>query len=233
MKDSADRSPTLRSTAKGAFRSLVASLRTLMSRPGSFPGSKEYWKERYRAGGNSGPGSYNKLAEFKAKVLNDFVGENQISKVIEYGCGDGNQLRLSQYPSYIGFDVSPEAISLCRRAFSADATKSFKPMDAYASERSDLILSLDVIFHLVEDSAFNTYMERLFDSSTRFVVIYSSNTDKWAGPQAAHVRHRMFSRWIEENRPEWKLTKRIPNRYPYTGDDMDGSFCDFHIYKKA
>ncbi len=36
-------------------------------------------------GKNSGAGSYNELAEFKANVLNDFVRENDIQTVIEYG----------------------------------------------------------------------------------------------------------------------------------------------------
>ena len=39
----------------------------------TFPGSEEYWKKRYNSGGHSGDGSYNKLAEFKAKILNNFV----------------------------------------------------------------------------------------------------------------------------------------------------------------
>ena len=35
-----------------------------------FPGSTDYWVERYQKGGNSGPGSYSELAKFKARVLN-------------------------------------------------------------------------------------------------------------------------------------------------------------------
>src|SRR5437899_4317923 len=58
---------------------------------------------------NSGLGSYDKLAEFKAEVLNGFVKENTIKSVIEYGCGDGNQLKFAEYPSYLGFDVSVKA----------------------------------------------------------------------------------------------------------------------------
>lgn len=53
-------------------------------------------------------------------------------------------------------------------------------MDAYANETADLTLSLDVIYHLIEDNVFFTYMDRLFDSSTKFVIIYSLNTDRQA-----------------------------------------------------
>jgi hypothetical protein len=44
--------------------------------PKPFQGSESYWKTRYEAGGNSGDGSYNHLAEFKAEILNAFVSEN-------------------------------------------------------------------------------------------------------------------------------------------------------------
>jgi len=129
--------------------------------------------------------------------------------------------------------VSPEAISQCENIFSNDETKTFKLMDGYANETAELTLSLDVIYHLIEDNVFFTYMKRLFDSSTKFVIVYSSNTDKRARLQAAHVRERMFSKWIEQHKSEWKLIQHIPNRYPYTGDEQKGSFADFYIYEKA
>ena len=135
-----------------------------------FQGSKKYWIQRYESGKSSGAGSYNKLAEFKAELLNGFVREHKISSVIEYGCGDGNQLTSAGYPAYIGFDVSPKAITLCRNAFHADSSKSFHLVDEYDGETAPLTISLDVIFHLVEDEIFEDYMRRLFDSSRRFVV---------------------------------------------------------------
>ncbi|MGD9858413.1 MAG: hypothetical protein AB7U20_26025 [Planctomycetaceae bacterium] len=60
-----------------------------------FTGSSDYWVRRYRKGRNSGGGSYGRLAEFKAQVLNDLVREHRIQTVIEFGCGDGNQLALA------------------------------------------------------------------------------------------------------------------------------------------
>ncbi len=65
-----------------------------------FPGSDKYWEQRYAVGGNSGVGSYGKFANFKAEVINKFVREHKIKSVIEFGCGDGNQLKLANYPSY-------------------------------------------------------------------------------------------------------------------------------------
>lgn len=58
----------------------------------SFKGSNNYWERRYQSGKNSGAGSYSKLADFKANIINSFVLEHNITHVIEFGCGDGNQL---------------------------------------------------------------------------------------------------------------------------------------------
>jgi len=198
----------------------------------SFSGSEDYWIQRYKSGGNSGGGSYDKFAQFKAEILNDFVRKKQINTVIEFGCGDGNQLTLSEYPSYIGFDVSQEAILRCKALFQNDDSKSFKVMRGYENEKAELTLSLDVIYHLIEDEIFFSYMNLLFNSSTRFVIIYSSNTEKQAKLQASHIRHREFTKWIEQNRAKWELLHYIPNRYPYNKSKF-GSPADFYIYKRV
>jgi SAM-dependent methyltransferase len=198
--------------------------------PKRFHGSGSYWEERYAKGGSSGVGSYGKFAEFKAEVINAFVAERNVRSVIELGCGDGNQLALANYPEYLGFDVSEVAIDLCRRRFASDPSRRFAAMSRYAGEQADLALSLDVIYHLVEDDVFEQYMRMLFAAARRYVIVYSSDTEDDAEHGAAHVRHRQFSRWIGQNLPEWRLLERIPNRYPYRGDYREGSFSDFFIY---
>ena len=203
------------------------------SKKSVFTNSADYWDERYQLGGNSGCGSYSKLAEFKALVLNTFVQENHILEVIEYGCGDGSQLLLANYPQYIGFDVSEKAISICENLFREDKTKKFFISPEKPTEKAQLTISLDVIFHLVEDDVFTKYMCHLFDSSEMFVVVYSSNTDQSISLKAVHVKHRKFSDWVSLNRPDWNLIRHVPNLFPYTGDDSEGSFADFFIYKRG
>jgi len=147
MKEYIRKLPVIGPLTKSIYHNLTSRLKP-------FRGSKQYWIERYKSGGNSGAGSYGKLAEFKAEVLNDFVRGNAIETIIEYGCGDGNQLKLSSYPFYIGFDVSLAAISRCQDIFCEDKTKTFKLMDEYRGETAQLTLSLDVIYHLIEDDVF-------------------------------------------------------------------------------
>ena len=201
--------------------------------PKPFAGSKSYWIERYDSGGNSGDGSYDKLAEFKAEIINDFVLKNSITSIIEYGCGDGNQLKLAEYPSYMGFDVSPKAVALCKEAFKNDFTKAFKLMDDYYNETAELTLSLDVIYHLIEDDVYNEYMNTLFDSAKQFVIIYSSNSEEIPGGQAEHIKSRNFTKWIGSRKPEWRLVKHLPNRYPFSGNTKTGSISDFFIFERT
>lgn len=81
-----------------------------------FIGSRIYWENRYLKGGTSGKGSYNKLAKFKANIINLFITQYQINSVIDFGCGDGNQLQFANYPYYIGLDISKTAISMCKKS---------------------------------------------------------------------------------------------------------------------
>jgi hypothetical protein len=74
--------------------------------------SADFWEERYKIGENSGSGSYNYLADFKAETINELIKEYNISGIIEFGCGDGNQLSLLKPEKYIGLDVSPMILKL-------------------------------------------------------------------------------------------------------------------------
>lgn len=207
--------------------------------PGEFRGSAPYWEERYAAGGTSGAGSYGRLAHFKAETLNRFVRDHGVRSVVELGSGDGAQLGLAEYPSYVGLDVSETAVRMCVERFAGDETKRFEVIDeaGWAPQRervrADLSMSLDVIYHLVEDETFERYMERLFDLGERFVVIYSSNEEPPGYLGSPHVRHRTFTDWIEAKRPEWRLIERIPNRYPYDPNDRnETSFADFYFFER-
>jgi SAM-dependent methyltransferase len=221
MKDLIRRIPILGSVSRKIYRALWGNK--------AFPGSEKYWVQRYESEKDSGAGSYDKLAEFKADVINDFVEANNIASIIDYGCGDGNQLKLAKYPSYIGFDVSPKAIALCRTIFQGDDTKDFRLMDEYCGETAELTISLDVIFHLVEDEIYHSYMERLFSSSEKYVIIYSSNFEE---NQDFHERRRRFTDWVEDHCSDWNLMRRIPNRYPFKADGT-GSLSDFYVFQKA
>lgn len=193
--------------------------------------SADYWERRYRSGMDSGPGSAGALARFKADVLNDFVREHAVQTVVEFGCGDGQQLALARYPRYLGFDVSPAAIEICSRRFAGDPCRSFRLYDGRAVPDearflpADLALSLDVVYHLLEDEAYELYLANLFAASRRHVIIYSSNFESIT--LARHVRHRHFTEDVRSMRPDFRLTRTLANPH------RSQSFADFHFFERS
>jgi len=211
---------------------LRRSVRALFGRKveADFTTSDKYWDDRYRNGGNSGAGSYGRLATFKSEVLNDFVGRNGIKSVIEFGSGDGNQLTLANYPFYQGVDVSKTAVHSCRVRFAGDLNKKFMTLAEYDGQCAELSLSLDVIYHLVEDDTYDSYMTTLFAAAERYVIVYASNMDDHTS--ALHVRHRKFTDWVSANQSGFKLVSHIPNRYPFEPKDQtNSSFADFFVFE--
>jgi SAM-dependent methyltransferase len=202
-----------------------------MRPPEPVENSASFWESLYREGGTSGTGSVGPLAAFKAEVVTRVLAEHGITSVAELGCGDGQQLALIDYPSYVGLDVAPAAVERCRERFAGDSSKRFEVYDRGANlPAADLAISLEVIFHLLEDDVYDRYMSDLFASAGRFVLIYSSDTDEpspWD-----EVRHHRFSTWVERRQPHWRLQERIAQRYPYVEGDPETSWSDFFLYQR-
>jgi SAM-dependent methyltransferase len=192
--------------------------------------SASYWETRYRTGGNSGAGSYGRLAGFKAAFINAFIADNRVTSVIDLGCGDGNLLSMLHAPGYTGVDVSATTLARCAARFPDHRFVPFHALNTVPP--ADLVLSIDVIFHLIEDAAFTGYMRALFAQADRFVLIYASNLDRsWPSP---HVRHRRFSDHVAATQPGWRLLAHVPNRYPFDPARPDEtSFADFYVYARA
>lgn len=174
-----------------------------------FRGSRDYWESRYAAGGTSGSGSYGPAAEWKANIVNGWVTAHSVRSVVDLGCGDGNQLSLAGYPRYLGLDLSASAVRQCIERFRDDPSKSFLRFDPETTAdpagwlRADLALSMEVLFHLVEDDVRQDYLRRLFASAERFVAICSTDTDEI--PSAPHERHEPFTRWVDQHQPDWQV----------------------------
>lgn len=204
-----------------------------------FKGSELYWEERYQQGDNSGSGSYDHLAEHKADIINDFVAKNNVKTVMEFGCGDGNQLKIAKYPQYIGLDVSPTAVKMCYNQFKADKTKSFYVYNSMAFHdnarffHADLTMSLDVLYHLVEREIFENYLLHLFAAADKYVIIYASDYNQTEEPVHQHENRRSFTDFVNKNIKDWKLKEVVKNKYPVSTHKEKGSLSDFFIYEKA
>lgn len=196
------------------------------------PSSTErYWETRYITGGNSGSGSYGRLALYKASFLNRFVRSNKIFSVGELGCGDGSQLMRSSYPKYIGYDIAAEAVKICKEKFLGDVNKEFYCLGSVASLKEvDLSVSLDVIYHLLEDAVYEEHISQLFRMASRFVIIYANGCVR--NYSAGHVNLRDFNSKIAEMYPNWSLIDAERNPfYSEVGTDPNLSWSNFYIYQ--
>jgi len=193
--------------------------------------SKTHWENRYSRGGNSGKGSQGKLLDFKAMVINDYIRKYGIKSVIDLGCGDGALAYQLQCRVYLGYDVSQAAVNMCKAANKRGSGKYFFLYEAYCGEVGDLALSCDVIYHLVEDQVFEDYMATLFGAANDHIIIYSSNNENNAGV-SQHVRHRLFTKWVKNNRPDWELVGYRENNFSFYKGNPNGSYSDFYFYRK-
>ena len=206
--------------------------------PQEFSDTRSYWENRYCKGGTSGSGSYGRLAQFKAELLNKFVVVKNIRSVLELGCGDGHQLSLFEFPLYVGLDISKKAISQCKELFKKDLRKNFFLYDPSTHEtedhwhKADMAISLDVIYHLIEDDLYEMYMNHLFGAAKRYVVIYSSNAEIIT--PSAHEKRRIFTSWVENKQPDFKLVAHIPNSFPYDPSNPENtSLSDFYFFERV
>lgn len=130
------------------------------------------------SGETSGRGSYGVLAEFKAEVVNGLIQREGISSVIEFGCGDGNQLQYMNYDTYLGVDVAGSLVRLCASKFANDTSKSFM---LYTPAlwinrgflQADLTVCLDVLYHITYETDFRNTLYDILHSSTEWVVQYT------------------------------------------------------------
>lgn len=106
-------------------------------------------------------------------------------------------------------------------------------MDQISDHKADLLLSLDVIYHLIEDETYHKYMDQLFQLSSLYVIIYACDRRDTQN-YAPHIKTRKFTDWIKDNKQEFQLVEHIPNKFPLEeGKGQTTSFSDFYIYKRV
>ncbi|MCL5017114.1 MAG: class I SAM-dependent methyltransferase [Patescibacteria group bacterium] len=182
---------------------------------------KDYWQNRYLAGGNSGAGSYGVLAEFKSDVINSFVKDREIKSIIEFGCGDGNQLKYMNYNNilYLGFDVAKNAIQSCGDLFKNDMKKNFILYDPkyFVNNgiiNADLVVCLDVLYHIIPEADFTKTLEDIFSCASKYVILYTSIDAYKSEPYkpGTHVYHRDTLRYLSRFK-DFEIEKIIEQKH--------------------
>src|SRR5581483_12428603 len=87
---------------------------------------------------------------------------------------------------------------------------------------ADCAISLDVIFHLIEDDIFARYIDNLFRSGLHFVIIYGLDEEQ-SRPGHVSVRFRKYSEYIAKNIPHFRPALHIRRKE---------AFGDFYLYER-
>ena len=90
---------------------------------------------------------------------------------------------------------------------------------------ADLVISLDVIYHLTEDAFFETHLTHLFAAAADYVIIYA--TDREIPGTPAHGRYRHFTPWVQAHNPDWRLLEMKE------GPDSGPGRADFFTYERV
>lgn len=146
--------------------------------------AKEYWDTRYKTGGNSGYGSYGAQLAMKLNWLRDL----NISSIVDVGCGDFNfGKHLTEiYPkaTYTGLDISEVIIKRNKEKY---PNYNFQLKNGIP--KADLVLCIDVLFHLLDDNEVEKLLGELEESFTKYLAITAYERSEALN---THVRIRKF-----------------------------------------
>lgn len=194
-----------------------------------FEGTAGYWERRYATGGSSGAGSVGEAAKAKANLVNAIVRGDGYTSVLDLGCGDGAvAAMLTGLRSYVGVDVSPTALRLARTAL---ALRTLPPGPTYRlltwdrfrrdQTTADLVISLEVVMHLVEDDLYRQYMAELFGRAHHGVLIQAPDGGgRWSG-----VHHIRYRDWRADVPAGWALAEQHP--------PAPGTVSPFYYFRSA
>ncbi len=206
-----------------------------------FDTSAEFWEKNYQNGSTSGTGSYGRVAAFKGETINRLVEEFKIECLLDFGCGDGNQNSYFNVPRYVGLDVSKTIVSRNRQKYSDRKHRLFfhiRP-DFLGTDlvgfQPDMAVSLDVVFHLIEDENYHIYMRNLFGAGNRMVVIYTHDMPDGEARRVAkapHVVFRNVEMWARQHAPDFCLLDKFANPYLGATDGQPTSPCTFFVFGK-
>ncbi len=183
----------------------------------SFDG-KQWWESWYAQKGISGPGSRGVLAQFKADVINSFIEEHSIKSAVEFGCGDGFNLQLINYKTYLGLDVSKTILKQCITMFKDDSTKSFMLYDPLVFKNNtlhdvDLVVCLDVLYHVIDEDEYKKVLDDIFSFSAPYVILYTSLENKGNSPLSPEIKHRDVMPYLQKY-SDYEI-KIVKQRYPH------------------
>lgn len=135
--------------------------------------AKEYWEHRYAKFGDSGDGSKGSNYEFKRDYINNIIKKYNIKSIVDFGCGDGKQIKELIVDEYYGIDVASSAVNMCRQLYAHKRLYRFDTSEDANLKTYDLAMSIDVIYHITDYNDYINYLRKLF-SCSKYVLLYAN-----------------------------------------------------------
>ncbi len=162
----------------------------------------EYWERRYAGGGISGPGSRGAEAEVKVLLLRFVIQCIAPKTILDLGCGDGVVISEVNMPiGYVGYDPAPTALERCRELMPHLTFTGEIPKNQF-----DLVVSMDVMHHLVNGTDYAAYLATLLGKSRSHVLVYGTNQDQRG------LRHVLHREWVKDIPGGWVVAE-MPTKF--------------------
>lgn len=198
--------------------------------------SYQYWAERYintNFKNSSGNGRLKFRLRYKAKMLNKIFETYTITKIADFGCGDGLLASRLKCAKYYGIEINSEIVSNLKNKFFEKKEFEFSTkFESRWRNKIDASISVDVIFHLVEKDVYQKYMNELFSTDAKYVIIRAYNHESQGTGRNSHILHREFLNTVKKYFPNYNLINESPprRRHIYLSDSDKNQFF---VFKKS
>lgn len=184
--------------------------------------TRRYWNRRYQRGSGSSFEPHEGVINFETGLINEFIKKHEIKSVLDMGCGDGSVFqRLRNLPIYHGMDISSIIIARMQQKYEKDDSRMFFEPHTMPDYYYDLVISIDTIYHLVNDHEYIDYLEKLEKKCKNYLIISSTNYNAYYG--GGYIRHRAFLKDIKDL--GFKLLKKVDS--PFDTDQ-----CGYFVFEK-
>ena len=186
--------------------------------------SIEIWKNRYKEGGDSGLGSQGDLLAHKVNFINEFIELHNINEVLDYGFGDLEVARRLKVYDYTGIDIfDPKEIPNSRMKLIN--TK----FNDYDGPTSDLVLCLDVLYHILEDEQdyLRESLDNMVNKTNKYLIIYAQDSynSRFETEYRSHLYNSKWVQYLKENHSNLSLIYKQDEPQP-------GCSAQFYVFEK-
>lgn len=143
---------------------------------------QKYWNNRYVSGGTSGTQSEGESAKWKWNIILKYNPD--LSRIIDYGCGDLRFIEDKKFTNYTGIDSSEIILERNRRLKPSYIFVNSNNPSVETMTPAPTVLCIDMLFHISEENEYLRILHRLnsLTSDLLFVHTWEKNPlDKWYG----------------------------------------------------